>query len=66
MDPKQKPLKRRPKYSLARLFPDGTETPWDVAGRPYPTYSSKSAAVADVRLMNGTQPARWKYVVIEL
>lgn len=66
---RQKPLKRSPRYTLARLMKsDGEELAYNVDRRPYPTYSSQSAAKRDAKLMNlGLDAnARWRYVVIEL
>lgn len=65
----QKPLKRRPKYNLARLMCDtGEEIGHNVDRKPYPTYSSHAAAKRDCKTMNETlsHGARWRYVVIEL
>ncbi len=63
---KQQILQREPKYTLARLMPDGEEIAHDVGRKPYPTYSRMSAAKADAKLLNSLGPMRWKYVVIEL
>lgn len=64
----QKALKRAPRYSLARLMNDGEEVSHDVNRRPYPTYSSHSAAKRAAKLLNGSlgSVSRWRYVAIEL